>query len=688
MIIRYLSTAFLIAFSSYFAFTQINPENIQIARDKWGVPHIFAKTDPEVAYGLAYAHAEDDFKTVQLTLLASKGMLGRLRGKDGASVDYVVSLLRCRDIVKAQYEKDISPDFKALIEGYVAGLNVYAKNHPDEILVKNAFPVNAEDFMTGASLSLAVISGVDGTLGNIFKGKVKTLESFKSGGSNAFAIASSKTTDGVNYLNINSHQPLEGPVAWYEAHLCSEDGWNILGGLFPGAPLVLHGVNEHLGWAHTVNSPDKIDVYQLEINPNNKKQYRFDGQWLDLEERTVKLKVKIKGLILPIKKKAYWSKYGATVQTEKGTFSIRYGAAQDIRGMEQWYRMDKSRNFSEFYKAMEMVAIPMFNTVYADKYDTIFYVSNAKLPIRAKGYDWKNTVIGNTSKTLTTAFHPLKDLPQYINPKSGYLFNTNNTPYNASGEGDNLKAADFDETMGYETKDNNRSLRFQELIGQFNTLSYDDFKRIKYDNQLPAKLAFPSNIDALFQLKPSENSDVQAVLENILQWNRKADIDSKGAAAFVVTFYFFMEKYRNTEGGYNRTMTKEECLEALRYTIDYMMKNFGRTNVTLGEVQKLVRGTNEQPIWGMPDVLTAIYCQPHEKGRMKAAQGESYIELVRFPKNGLPEIETVINYGASNHAENANYADQMPLYLNKQTKKMTLDKAQVLKEAVRIYHPK
>jgi acyl-homoserine-lactone acylase len=69
-------------------------------------------------------------------------------------------------------------------------------------------------------------------------------------------------------------------------------------------------------------------------------------------------------------------------------------------------------------------------------------------------------------------------------------------------------------------------------------------------------------------------------------------------------------------------------------------------------------------------------------------QGESYIELVRFPKNSLPEIESVINYGASNHEENPHFADQMPLYLAKQTKKMTLDKAQVLKEAVRVYHPK
>ena len=354
-------------FLSISAFAQINPEKINILRDKWGVPHIFAKTDPEVAYGLAYAHAEDDFKTIQLTLLAGKGMLGRLKGKEGASVDYVVELLHCREIVKEKYETDLSEDFKALIEGYVQGLNAYAKNHPKEVLVKKSFPVNTEDYMTTVTLSLSVISGVDGVLGDIFKGKIKTLESFKAAGSNAFAISGSKTTDGMPYLNINSHQPLEGPVAWYEAHLCSEQGLNIIGGLFPGSPVVLHGVNENLGWAHTVNYPDRIDVYQLEINPANKNQYKFDNNWESLDQKKVKLKVKIGPIVIPVKKKALWSKYGATVQTEKGTFAIRYGANQDIRGMEQWYRMDKARNYSEFYKAMEMVAIPMFNTIYADR---------------------------------------------------------------------------------------------------------------------------------------------------------------------------------------------------------------------------------------------------------------------------------------------------------------------------------
>ncbi|WP_394996388.1 penicillin acylase family protein [Emticicia sp.] len=675
---------FFCLFFSQQLFAQVNPDNIKIARDKWGVPHIFAKTDAEVSYGLAWANAEDDFKTMQLTMLAGKGMVGKLKGKDGASIDYVVALLHCREVVEEQYEKTLSPEYKALIEGYVAGINAYAAKHPEEILLKGSFPTNTKEYMTSIVLSLSVISGVDGVLQKIFSGKIKTLDDFKTGGSNAFAISSSKTTDGSAYLAINSHQPLEGPVAWYEAHLCSEQGLNILGGLFPGGPVVFHGVNENLGWVHTVNYQDKIDIFQLEMNPNNKKQYRFDGNWETLEEKTVKLKVKIGAFILPIKKAALWSKYGATVQTKQGTFSIRLGANKDIRGVEQWYRMDKARNFSEFYKAMQMTAIPGFNTIYADKHDTIFYVSNGKIPVREQGYDWQNIVQGNTSKTLWTSFHPLKDLPQYLNPASGYLVNTNHTPFNATGEKDNLQAKDFDPTMGYETKNNNRSIRFQELISKYEKLSYEDFKRIKYDNQLPEKLQYPIEIEALFQLNSTENADIQSLIETLKSWNRKADVDSKGAAIFLIALNYFSEKAQEISNG----VSKEESIAALRHVNTYMKQYFGKTDITLGDLQKLVRGNVEKPSWGLPDVITAMHSKPYKYGKLKVMAGESYIELVKFPKNGLPEIESITNFGASGHADSPHYTDQMDMFLNKQTKKMTLDKAEVLRTAERIYSPK
>ncbi|AWV99799.1 penicillin acylase family protein [Arcticibacterium luteifluviistationis] len=674
---------FLIAFSSY---AQINTANIQIARDQWGVPHIFGKTDPEVAYGLAWAHAEDDFKTIQLTLLAGKGMLGKLKGKDGAAVDYVVGLLKTQEIAKAKMHT-LSPEFTALAKGYLAGLNRYASLHPEEVLVKNSFPISMNDYVSSLILSLSVISGADGVIKDIYGGtieKPETKEEIK--GSNAFAFSSAKTTTGETFLNINSHQPLEGPVAWYEAHLQSEEGWNMLGGLFPGGCVIFHGVNENLGWAHTVNHQDKIDVYKLEMKSKNSRKYLFDGVWRKLEKNKVKLKVNLGWITLPIGKKAYWSEYGATLKTKGGVYSIRMGANQDIRGVEQWYKMNKATSYQEFHKAMEMVAIPGFNTVYADNQDNIFFVSNGKIPIRNPQYDWSGVLPGNTSETLWSEFHPLEDLPQYLNPKSGYLFNSNNTVFNASAESDNLNPEGIDPTMGYPLKDNNRSMRFVERMKDYHKLTYDDFKSIKYDGQYPAKFHFPLDINIIWEMESEKYPEIAKEIELLQNWNRKSDIENTGAGFFAILAY---EIIAVTKGFKEiEVLSKELATKAIQASKEHLMANFGTTEVALGEVQKLVRGEKAIPLPGLPDVLAAMYTSSYKDGMRKGMAGESYIQLVRFKKNQMPEIETVINYGASNHPESPHYADQMEMFVNQKTKRMTLNKTEVLKNAERVYSPK
>ncbi len=661
-------------------FAQINPARVTIARDGYGVPHIFAPTDAEVAYGLAWAHAEDDFRTIQQLVMPAKGLLGRQLGKKGATADYVVQLLHAPELVDSLGTGSLSPDYRAVLEGYLQGLNDYARVHPGEVLQKRLFPLTLTDYLRTVVLSLSVISGVDDALQQIYNGKIPTLDFLKATGSNAIALHRSRTVEDETFLAINSHQPLEGPVAWYEAHLCSEQGWNILGGLFPGGATVFHGVNEHLGWAHTVNYQDKIDTYQLQTDVAHPNQYLFDGQWLRLEEKTVKLRVK--GLPIAVKRRAYWSRYGPTVVTKRGTFAIRTGAFMDFRGMEEWYRMNKARNFREFYEALKPVHLPMFNIVYADR-DTIFYVSNGKIPVRTPGFNWRGTLPGNTSKTLWTRFHPLSDLPQYVNPPSGYLFNMNHTPFNATGPADNLKPGAFDPTMGYERHNNNRSTRFMELMHGVDKLDYTGFKRLKYDLQLPKKLAYYwADFNPIFGLNSSEFSDVADLIERLKNWNRQATTDSRGAAVFL-KFYAFWEAKKPVPV----KMTAADCAEGLRLVKADFLKNFGKADPTLGEVQKLVRGDRELPVAGLPDVISATYTEPYRDGRRRATQGESYIELVRFPKTGLPVIETVNCYGASNHADSPHFSDQMDLFVNQKTKPMTLDKATVLREAKRVYHP-
>jgi acyl-homoserine-lactone acylase len=663
--------------------TKIDPSKIDIVRDSFGVPHIFAKTDAEVAYGLAWANAEDDFKSMQEVVLPAKGLMGRVQGKAGAAGDYAFALFRCKEITEERWNS-LSPEFLKLIDGYIRGLNDYAEKHPSEVLHKKIFPVTPKEYISSSVLALTVFNGAGDALQRIFNNKEFTAPELDKKGSNSSAIHSSKTTTGEAFLLVNAHQPNTGSQAFYEAHICSEEGLNVLGGLLAGGPCILHGVNENLGWAHTVNYNDRMDVFQLEMNPANSNQYKFDGQWTDLEAK--KIKLKIKGVPVTIKRKVYWSKYGPTMKNKQGVFSIRLGSYMRIGALEEWYRMDKAKNFTEFYSVISKQELSMFNIMYADKHDTIFYINNGLVPVRdsSMGYNWKRTVPGNSSKSLWTAFRKINELPQYINPSSGFLFNTNHSSFLATAEKDNLKETSFSKADGWETYHNNRSTRFLELFPQNEKLSYEKFKSIKFDKQLPFHLRYPYSIDTMFLLNTAHYPEYASLINEFKNWDRNGTVESRGAAIFLLT-YLHLSKTLN--GQPNRAITKQEALATYQYVKDYMTTNFGRTDITLGDLQKLVRGDKDWPVGGFPDLLSPQWTTPYKNGTLKASGGDGLILFVRFPKNELPLIETVNVYGASSHPGNKHFDDQVEMYLQQKTKKMTLDKKEVYRTAERVYHP-
>ncbi|MEO6406278.1 MAG: penicillin acylase family protein [Ferruginibacter sp.] len=671
------------SFAQTFSQTVIQPSSIDIVRDSFGVPHIFAKTDAAVSYGLAWAEAEDDFKSMQEVILPAKGLMGAVQGKSGAAGDYAFALFRCREITEEKWNT-LSPDFIKLATGYVQGINNYAKKHPDEVINKNIFPVTVKEYVSSAVFALTIFNGADQALGRIFNNKEREVPELNKKGSNSVAISSSKTTTGEAFLLINAHQPNTGPQAFYEAHICSEEGLNVLGGLLAGGPCILHGVNENLGWAHTVNYCDRLDEFQLEMNPSNSLQYKFDGEWINLEVKTIKLK--IKGVPINIKRKLYWSKYGATMKNKQGFFSIRLGANMKIGVLDQWYQMNKAKNFTEFYAALSKQELSMFNIMYADKRDTIFYIDNALMPVRNQtpAYNWKLTLPGNTSNTLWTTFRKIKELPQYINPHSGFLFNTNHSPFLATATADNLQASAFPKTDGWEEYNLNRSVRFMELFPQNEKLSYEKFKQIKFDRQLPAHMQYTYKIDSMFSLNANDYPSFANLITTFKTWDKRGDETSKGAAIFLLT-YEHLKKI--LLGQPARAITKAEAVEAFNYVNNYMQTNFGRTDISLGDLQRLVRGNKEWPLGGFPDLLSPQWTAPYTNGKLKSMGGDGLIMFVRFAKDRLPQIETVNMYGASARPGNKHFDDQVEMYLHQQTKKMSLDKATVYKNAESIYHP-
>ncbi|MHA8096079.1 penicillin acylase family protein [Aquirufa antheringensis] len=663
----------------------IRKDKITIARDSYGVPHIFAPTDPEVAYGLAWAHSEDDFKTIQTLILTGKGKLGTHLGKKGAPVDFVFGLLNTRKVVDQQI-KAMDPRFLQLVQGYLMGLEAYGKAHPSEVVNKHVFPIAIEDYIATTMFSVAIFCGVDKALPKILDGSIPSLPGFTGEGSNAFAIKSSKSATGEPMLVINAHQPIEGATAFYEAHVQSEEGWNILGGLFPGGPLIFHGVTPNLAWAHTVNFQDKIDVYQLKTDKAHPGQYEVDGEWLPLVKRRIKLN--IKGIPFSVSKMAYESIYGPTVKSPKGAyFSLRLPSLMDAGALQQWYAMNRSTNFTEFKAALNQNHLPMFNIMYADKEDNIFYISNGKMPYRNAKYNWASTLPGNTRETLWQKFKPLNELPQHLNPAAGYLFNTNHSPFMATAVNENLNPANYDKYDGYETYHNNRSQRAKDLIDTYDKIGWEDLKRIKFDRQLPAKILYPYGYDAsvLFTLDAAKYPSLATIIKGLKEWDHVTNIESIGALYYNIAYYGASKIRKNAS---KDPLTESEAVELTQYVYDFLLKHYGRLDVKLGEFQRLKRGDQDWPQAGMPDVLAAVMSEPMGESQRKMNSGDAYIGFVKFPKGGgLPLIETVNTFGASSHPESKHFADQRELYQAQKTKVMTLDKAEILKNAERIYQP-
>ena len=691
-----LSKLFLIlqfSLSPFFILhAQVDPKNIDIVRDQYGVPHIYGKTDKEASYGLAWAHAEDNFKTIQETFLPAVGKLGMYSGKDGAAIDYVVQLLKCRETAQRHYD-DLSPEVITVIQGYVEGINAYASAHPDQVLIRGSFPMTVLDYLTGYNLVIHFFSDTGQILQALFGNNIKPLEELedenrkeKSIGSNAFAISNRKTTDGKTYLNINTHQPLEGPFSWYEAHLNSDEGWNMLGSLFPGSPFPMIGSNEYLGWTHTFNYPDLVDVYQLEMHPKRKNLYRIDGEWKKLEVFKAKLKIKILGIGIGLKRKAYWSDHGPVVKNEKGCFAFRSNALENISSIDQWYQMNKSNNWKEFKKAIEIEGLPRFNIMYADREDNIFYLSSGKIPQRKEGFDWRKVLPGNRSDLITDSYIPIEKLPQLLNPKNGYLFNTNNTPFNAAHPDDNLDEINFDSNIGFMEEENNRSVRFMELIEEYPKLSYEDFKRIKYDIQYPDSLIGMFQLNDVFNINATDYPKMEELILLVQNWDRRADIDNIGAAQWSIYYKTLLTKAKEYNLYGKERLADSIIIESLNITQNHLLKYFGKIDITLAEQQLHVRGGTEMPIPGLVDMIAAMSTEPYRDGKVKAVSGESYIMLARYSNEGV-ELETILPYGESSNPNSEYYTNQMQRFVEQELKQMTLDKETIYKNAVKIYHP-
>ena len=687
------------AFDAAAAIRAASQYDARIIRDSFGVPHIYGARDADVAFGLAYAHAEDDWKTFEEVLFFSRGTLAARNGKDAAITDYLIQALGISESINTKYASDLSAETRTLVEAYAAGVNLYCAEDRKRC-APGAAPVTGQDIVAGFVSRTPFFYGLEEQLAKIFDGDIEIAEAAAAAreaflkaprdfetGSNAMAVSPSRSADGHTRLMVNSHQPYEGPVAWYEARVKSDEGWDMIGGLFPGAPLILHGAGPDLGWAFTVNKPDLVDVFHLTVDNQKKpKRYFFDGAWRDFAVKKIKFRVKLFGpFSLPVTRRGLRSVHGPVFVTDDGAFAVSYGGAGDIRAVEQWYRMDKAKNFADWTAAMEMLAIPSFNVVYADGGGTIAFYYNAAIPVRRADIDWSKAQPGDQPALLWNGVRPFSAVPSVVNPASGYVVNANHPPFEASGAGDNPDPDDYPAHYGIDTRTTNRGIRLQKLYGGDPEITAEEFVAYKFDHRYDEQSRVMALVRGLLTNEAARaDAQLAPALSLLENWDGSVAKDNRAAALAVLT----AQKAKGYLLDGENAETPDPAA-ALRDVMQSLEAGFGRIDPEWGEVVQLKRGDLALPLNGGPDTVRAVYPGGEPSGgAVPSVGGDTYILYADWAGPRDVKIKTIHQYGAAtSRKDSPHYSDQAPIFAAEQWKTPPMELEALLNEATADYRP-
>ena len=691
------------------------PYRAEIIRSEYGVPHIYGATDADVAFGVAIAQSEDDFFTLQDVIAMARGRYGAIAGEDGAAVDFVYHLLDARGTAERHYDS-LPADTRALLEAYAAGLNQYAADNPDELKLANLFPVNGKDIAAGFALRQPFFFGLNNVIQPLVSGDplrrefgpdIPGFPRDKNGdvigpdfdgepadtavytpfgndgalnGSNAFAVSPAKS-GGPTTLISNSHQPLTGGVAWYELTVESEEGWHFTGANFPGSPFPFLGHNRHLGWTNTVNRPDMVDVYELEMDDSGTR-YMLDGEWRDLESKTVTLPVKFGPITLPIRRTVHRSAHGPVIINDNGAFAIRYGGIDRIEQLDAYYRLNKTTRLDEWQAQIARMAIPSTNFIYADEAGNIAYVYNAAIPDRPEDVEanWRGVLDGTRSDLIWDGAVDYAEIPKLINPSSGWLYNANNEPYTAAGAADDIDPDSISPILGVELKQTNRSRRALKLLSDAGTLDREALRRIKYDTAYEREGYVAELWDAVGALETGDDAELARARELMLSWDFTADNNGAADALALLMIRDFMSaEYQNKDF--------PNVSESLEKAVNHLMEHFGRIDPPMADLLRLRHGDVDLPLDGGSDTLRASTTwRVDDDGRLRLVHGDSFIQWVEWRAGERVRSQSIQPFGAAiSRPESPHHTDQMELFVNHQLKPVHFWREDVIANAKRRY---
>ena len=693
--------------------------NVTIIRDEYGVPHIYGKTDADCVFGLLYAQCEEDFKRVEDNYITMLGRTAEVKGKSELYEDLLTRLTI--DSAGARADYAASPDWlKKILQAYADGINYYLHTHPE---VRPALIHHFEPWFplmyTDGSISAIQTGGITASdIKAFYEGKSiahvpnqKHLGEEKLIGSNGFAISPSKSKSGKALFFINPH------VTFYfrpEVHMQSEEGLHVYGAVTWGQPFVYQGFNEFCGFMHTSSEADAADLYSLKVSKNSDGYYYpYDGQQKKLTEKKITVRYLENGQIKSKTFTTYETHHGPVVAMQDGKWISLKTMNRSLAGLIQSWQRTKATSFADFKKNLDLRANLSNNTVYADKSGNIAYWHGNYMPRRDPSYNWSKPVDGSTSKTEWKGMHTVDELVKSINPKNGWITNTNNTPFTVSGNQSPKKSA-YPSYMAPDGE-NFRGLNAVRLFSQSGKMDLDDLIRLGYDTKLSA---FDSSMPVLIskhqQIRNSHPALYQKLEEPIQllkQWDHYTHKTSVATTLAIhwaekmnvlfrtddpELFADFVTKY----GEVLRKTDPLQMLQPLADVIDTLQTHFGNWRMPWGEINRMQRIQNSLTAYHRDDAASipvgrasSVWGQlPSFNSRTVAGSkkrygygGNSFVCAVEF--GDRIRARSILAGGQSGDPSSPHFFDQGRMYADVQFKDVHFYKEDVLKHAKQQYHP-
>ncbi len=667
---------------------------VTIYRDTWGVPHVHGHTDAQTMFGMAYARAEDRFQETEPSYIQGLARWAEVVGVDGVGMDTFLRAFEIERLGREEYAA-ATPAIQALADGWADGTNYFLYRHPE---IKPQLAIQYQGWMV---FMLYRAFAVDpGATGVDLKAmlKIVTPERHAEEGSNMWAVSAAKSASGHAMLFVNPHTPLL-PV--YESHWISDEGWNMSGlTAYANTMIPVKGHNEHLGWALTVNNSDMADVWEESFDdPADPLAYRYGGghrratEWRDSVR--VRTAAGIETRPLMFRKTHHGPIVGSRGDKH---LAVNYGNLDHGGLFQQWYAMGKARNLTEFRRALDINGLTYHNVMYADTAGNIFFIHAGAVPRRDTTLDWSRPVDGSDPRSDWHGYHTPAEMPQVLNPPSGWMQNTNSTPFLTTTDDVNPKRADYPKYIGLHP-DNWRARASRRLLSRPGKFSFEEWTAMAFDTYFYAAdrdlapLFFEHEL--LAAVDPPRAARLQPMIDSLRHWDRRGAPTSVPALWFTVYQTIAGPKTARAD---TTTWYRIAALE--RVPVD-LIRYFGKAEVALGEAIRLQRPSerdretysDERPSLPLPSAeggqVGAIFSVGTATGkeghRRYDVAGSAYVSVVEF--GTTIRARSIIPFGESGDPKSPHFFDQAPLFAQGRFKEAWFTMDDIKSHLERAYRP-